>query len=136
MLLFLWIGAHVLQLMFAIRALYLSAILENRNRPAAVWASLAASALSLATLALFLTVFVIGGSSHVAQLAGEQGFGLWRVWAAWWPLLLLSAPLALLVAIGAALWPPYPTSSFFSRICGVVAVGCACYATIAFFPDA
>jgi predicted 3-demethylubiquinone-9 3-methyltransferase (glyoxalase superfamily) len=98
-----------------------------------------ASVLPPITLLLFLRVFVLGGSSKVAQLAGESGFDLWRVWFHASPLLFLGNPLAFSVGLAAALLPPYPPRgwhSFASRNCGVVAAGFAWYSVGAFFPDA
>jgi hypothetical protein len=137
--LFLWAGSQVLQLILAAFALSRRPDLSGQRRLGGLALSAAASVLPLLTLVLFLMVFVIGGSSNVAQHAGESGMGLWRLWFHAWPLLFFSNPLAFLLAVVAVLVPPYPPShwtSFASRVCAVVAAGCAWYAVVAFFPDA
>ena len=101
--------------------------------------SVVASVLPLVTLLLFLRVFVIGGSSNVAQLAGESGLDLWSLWFHAWPLLFFGNPVAFMVALVAALLPPYPPrrwQSFASRACAVVAASFAWYTVVTFFPDA
>jgi hypothetical protein len=115
MFLFLWVGSQALQLTLAV----LAVCQRPDARLGALVASGAASVLPLITLVLFLRVFVIGGSSNVAQLAGESGFDLWSLWFHAWPLLFFGNPLAFLVAVTAALLPPYPPSrwpSFASRV--------------------
>jgi hypothetical protein len=75
----------------------------------------------------------------VAQHAGESGLDLWSLWFQAWPFLFFGNPLASLVAVVAALFPPYPPShwkSFASRVCAVVAAGFAWHVVVVFFPDA
>ncbi|MBN2022663.1 MAG: hypothetical protein JW809_07695 [Pirellulales bacterium] len=91
------------------------------------------------TLFLFLIVFVIGGSSNVAQLAGDSGFGLWSLWCSWWLLLFFANPIALAVLTVTALCPPYPPrhgKSFVARLCSVVGAALAWYVVVTWFPDA
>lgn len=61
----------------------------------------------LVTLALYGYVFMIHGSSNVAQLAGDEGFAAWRLWShAWIPLFYgnLIGAVASLCLLG---MPPY-----------------------------
>src|SRR5262249_1354027 len=128
--LFLWVGAQALQLTLAVLAVRQRPDASGRKRLGSLVVSGVASVLPVVTLVLFLRVFVIGGSSNVAQLAGESGFDLWSLWFHAWPLLFVGNPLAFLVTVVAALLPPYPPGrwqSFASRICAVVAAGFAWY---------
>src|SRR5262249_43738139 len=134
-----WVGSQALQLTFAVLAVRQQRDASGHKRLGSLVVSGVASVLPLTTLVLFLRVFVIGGSSNVAQLAGESGFDLWRLWFHAWPFLFFGNPLAFLLAVVAALLPPYPPSrwqSFASRICAVVAAGFAWYTVVRFFPDA
>lgn len=54
---------------------------------------------SLLTLVSFVRVFVVGGGSNVAQLAGSSGMSLWSFWFHIWPLLILSNLAAVLIAL-------------------------------------
>jgi hypothetical protein len=137
--LFLWVGFQVLQLVFVTRALRRQHDTSGRKRIIALAVSGVASIVPFITLVLFLWVFVIGGSSNVAQLAGESGLDLWSLWFHVWPLLFAGNPPAFLAAVAAVLLPPYPPKyweSFVSRVCAVVAASCAWYAVVTFFPDA
>jgi hypothetical protein len=58
------------------------------------------------TLSLSMTVFAIGGSSHIRQLAGEAGLPLWELWKNSWPILLLVNPISILLAVIAVYLPP------------------------------
>ncbi len=134
----LWLLSQTLHL-----ALGWFALRQQRKKREPPLNSLIASAiggiLPLLALVLFLWVFVIGGSSNVAKLAGAQGRTLWRLWFSWWPALFLGLPVTGLVLLGAALSPPYPPDhwkSFLSRWCGVVAALCAWCAVVWCFPDA
>jgi hypothetical protein len=135
----LWVSSQALQLTFAILAVRGQSDASGHKRLGTLVASGVASVLPLITLLLFLRVFVIGGSSNVAQLAGESGLDLWSLWFHMWPLLFFGNPLAFWVTAGAALLPPYPPGhwpSFASRVCAVVVAGFAWYTVVKFFPDA
>lgn len=91
------------------------------------------------TLLLFLLVFVVGGSSNVAQIAGEGGRSLWSLWFRMWPLLYMGNPVAFVVCLIAMLLPPYPPGYWYSigsRACGVIASAFAWYVVVQCFPDA
>jgi hypothetical protein len=66
----------------------------------------ASLAISIYTLAIALWVFVIGGSSHIRQIAGESGHQMWEVWKDAWPKLLLLNPLSILMALISIYLPP------------------------------
>lgn len=137
--LFFWIGSQSMQLVFGVLAFRQISAVGDGKRITALLVSWVASIPPLCTLLLFLTVFVIGGSSNVAQLAGESGRELWRLWLGAWPLLLFGNLLAGPVAICAALFPPYPPhywQSSISRVCAAIAAGFAYNATVTYFPDA
>jgi hypothetical protein len=63
-------------------------------------------AASIYTLSLSITVFAIGGSSHIRQLAGESGLPLWELWKNSWPILLMVNPISILLAVIAVYLPP------------------------------
>ena len=99
----------------------------------------AASVMSLVTLLLVIRVFVVGGSSNVAQFAGESGMNLWSFWFHAWGFLFLGDGLAFVVSTVAVFFPPYPPKhwlSFASRVIAVVAAGYACYVLGQLIPDA
>jgi hypothetical protein len=92
-----------------------------------------------AALALFAWVFVIGGSSNVAQFAADGGLGLWRLWSHAWPVLLLGNAASVLLNLAALSLPPYPSADgrmFASRVCGLVAALSAVLVLIGLAPDA
>jgi hypothetical protein len=61
---------------------------------------------SIYTLSLAVTVFAVGGSSHIRQLAGESGLPLWELWKNSWPMLLLVNPISIVLAVAAVYLPP------------------------------
>lgn len=133
----LWIFAIATQIVAGGIAL-VRAHREDDSDPAVIVSAIASLVLCL-ELVLFVRVFVIGGSSNVAQFAGAEGHGLWREWFKAWPLFMCGSPLALLVTFAAALFPPYPArhpASTTSRVCGVIAALCACLVTLSAPPDA
>lgn len=139
MLLLAWIIAHALQFRWAYLAMQRASTDAAPSRHTALQFSLLASCASLLTLAAFLWVFVIGGSSNVAQMAGPAGLKLWSFWFEAWPFMLLANPLALIFLLVAACCPPYPprhAHSFGSRVCAFVAGAIACYVVVTCFPDA
>src|SRR5207302_5916122 len=69
----------------------------GRRRLGSLYVSTGASLVPHITLVLFIRVFIIGGSSNVAQLAGEAGFGLWSLWAGAWLPLFCGSPVAFVV---------------------------------------
>jgi hypothetical protein len=123
-----WVGFQALQIGLAIVAICQNPK-EGSLRPLiSLMLSMVASALPVFTLLLFLRVFVIGGSPNVAQLAGESGYQLWRLWLYAWPALYFGNPPSLLLNIAVAALPPYPPRgwpSFSSRLCGIIASGLA-----------
>lgn len=136
--LLLWIGSYALHLAVGVYA-YSKERTTGDRRLGPLVVSGVASIPPLITLLLFVRVFVLGGSSNVAQLAGEDGYDLWRLWFQAWPLLFFGNPAAFLVTLGAAFLPPYPPrhwASFVSRLSAVSAAACAWYVVVKFFPDA
>ena len=79
----------------------------GRKRLGSLVVSAIASILPLWTLVLVLRVFVIGGSSHVVQLAGGT-YDLFGLWVKWWPNLFFGNMLAFPLFLGAACFQPYP----------------------------
>lgn len=139
LLLFLWVGAAALQLAFGALALRQRPVGSNAWGERALALSGAAAVVPLLTLLLVILVFVVGGSSNVAQLAGESGWHLWRLWHRIYVLLYLGNPLSFLMAAVAVVIPPYPPgqwSSFVSRMGGVIAAGFAWYVVVSLPPDA
>ena len=136
--LLLWIVCQSLHLVlgaFAIRREYST----NKRRLGTLIASGLGGILPLATLLLFIRVFVIGGSSNVAQLAGYEGRALWTLWFHAWPLLFFGNPIAFWVGLVAGVLPPFPPqywASFISRWCGIVAAAFAMYCVVRCAPDA
>jgi hypothetical protein len=139
LLLSLWIGSQSLQVFSGIQALRERSDSNRPKRLGSLYLSGVASILPFATLLLFLRVFVIGGSSNVAQLAGASGSELWGLWFHAWPLLFFGCPLAFVAAAVATILPPYPPGhghSFVSRVGALVSSGCAWYVVVTCFPDA
>jgi hypothetical protein len=137
--LFLWVGSQTMHMVFWLLAARQPPEARGRKRLGSLALSGLASILPLITLLLFLGVFVIGGSSNVAQIAGESGSSLWGLWFAAWPLLFFGNPVAFLVAVVATFLPPYPPrhwKSSASRACAAVAAGLALYIVVTLFPDA
>lgn len=126
--LFIWVPTQTLQLMLGLRVPFGSSAGGSPRQRAALFFSAAASALPLVTLILFFRVFLIGGSSNIAQHAGESGLDLWSLWFHAWPLLFFGNPSSFVAAIAALALPPYPpkyTASFAYRVCAVIASVCA-----------
>ncbi len=99
----------------------------------------AAGAIPLITLVLFLAVFVIGGSSNVAQLAGDSGHDLWSLWFGWWPVLLFGNPISVLCSVAALAIPPYRPRYFSAWALPLAALTAAiagAHLTVVYFPDA
>jgi hypothetical protein len=139
MFLIMWVGSQAMQMIFGVLAVRQDPDAAGHKKLGSLIASCVPSILPLATLLLFLRVFVFGGSSNVAQLAGGSGMSLWSLWFHAWPLLFFGNPLAFLASLVVALLPPYPPGrwrSFASRVCAVVAAGFAWYMVVALAPDA
>jgi hypothetical protein len=133
--LLLWVSSQALQLVFGVVAMQ---TLEKKLL-GSLKVSALASILPLVTLLLFIKVFVVGGSSNVAQFAGEAGRGLWTLWFIFWPFLFIGNPIAFFVVLLAAFFPPYPPThwkSLVSRVSAVVAASFAWYFSATFSPDA
>ena len=67
---------------------------------------LASLAASIYTLGISLWVFVICGSSHIRQIAGDSGYQMWEIWKNSWPQLLVLNPISILLALFAVYLPP------------------------------
>ena len=134
-----WVTSFIASLILGVFAGREPANASGRGHTGSLVLAGFASLLPAVTLMLFIVVFVIGGSSNVAQLAGEGGRSLWTLWFHVWPPLFIGNPLAFLVATGAVCLPPYPPrywKSFACRVSAIIAAGCAWYAIFAFAPDA
>lgn len=100
-------------------------------RPMRLWSlalSMIASLPPVAAFAIVLHVFVIGGSSNVAQGAVDTG-DLWSLWVHAFCPLFFSNLCAFPVVLVAACLPPYPPehwATFGSRVVAVAHVACAC----------
>ena len=87
-------------------ATFIILVPKTKQSIAAILALAASLAASIYTLALSVSVFVWGGSSHIRQVAGASGFQLWELWKNSWPTLLLINPLSILLALIAVYLPP------------------------------
>lgn len=137
--LLIWIAAHALHVGLGVAAVWQRRSDQEPKRLGSLVVSFFASILPWITLLLFLVVFVIGGSSNVAQLAGESGLELWSLWLHPWPLLLFGDLIAIIVLAILALVPPYPPrywTSFLARWCSVGGAALAWYTVVTYFPDA
>lgn len=135
--LLIWVVAHLVQVVCSVRSFVRPNAPVGRGVPLIL--SAAGSLSPLATLVLVVWVFVVGGSSNVAQFAGESGLGLWSLWFRAYPWLLLGNPIGTLMCLAAVALPPYPSTdppSYLSRVCGLVAVVIATGVTILLVPDA
>ena len=137
LLLVFWVAALVAQLKLVV----LSGAGARRWR----WWSWPAAALisglpSVLTLLLFVYVYVLGGASNVVQLAGEgSGLHYWKVWFNVWPLLVLTNPPALLVALVVLVRPCHSRQhrlALVGRFAGVAALLISNYLVFALYPTA
>ena len=97
------------------------------------------SAIPSYTLILFVRVFVVGGSSTVAQLNGEGRLYLWSMWVSPWPMLCVGNAVVFVIVSFAILLPPHlprQRLSFLSRVFAVPLPMCAFYALVKLAPDA
>lgn len=91
------------------------------------------------TLVLFLRVFVIGGSSNVAQMAGESGYDLWHLWYTFALLFFFANPVSVIVAGISIVLPPYRVRFVGAWALPLSALSCAIaatYFTMTHLPDA
>jgi len=134
--LFVWISAQSMQIILGV----LGAVKETRDPPdryVPLILSAIGAIIPVLTLVLFLRVFVIGHSSNVAQLAGEDGFELWRLWCHSWPLMFFGNPVSFFIEFASCFLPPFKNPpSYWGRILGIIASGCATHVTLKYFPDA
>ena len=138
-LLYVWIASQAAQIVFACCAIRAKGKDGTSRRLGSLVASGIASIFPVTTLVLFICVFVIGGSSNVAQLAGPSGYGLWELWYHFWPFLFFGNPVAFFVSIVIAILAPYPPkywASFTSRLCACIVAGFSWYIVVTYFPDA
>ena len=137
--LYAWIPLQAVHALLAVYALAGPVNSAGPKRHGALVLSCAVTLVPLATLILFVGVFVVGGSSNVVQLAGDSGYDLWSLWAGTWPMLLLGNPVAWLVAVLTTVFPPYPPrqwASMVARFLAVLVAAFACWTTLTYFPDA
>ncbi len=87
-------------------ATFLVLVPKNQKSIGAILALGTSLSASIYTLSLSMTVFAIGGSSHIRQLAGEAGLPLWELWKNSWPILLMVNPISILLAVIAVYLPP------------------------------
>lgn len=138
-LLFIWMGSLALAWAFGVATILYPPNDRRQRQLGALLMSGSSSIAPFITLLLFLHVFVIGGSSNVAQLAGQTGYRLWSLWFGTWPICLIANLGATVVCIAAAFFRPSPRNdfvSFASRVCAAIAASTAVYALFKFAPDA
>lgn len=134
-----WIGALLLQAVLACRALQRSWSSDEKRNDVALPLSIMVALMPLMSLLIYLRIFVIGGGSSIAQLAGPDGMRLWSLWVNLWPILALGnlgAFLALGILTCVPPYPPIGKLSWASRLCGVASAASACYVVYSTFPDA
>ncbi len=120
-------------------------VLAGRDVPRPRWSSLSVASLvsalpAVLTLLLFVYVYVLGAASNVVQLAGEgSGLHYWKVWLHSWPVLVLTTPPALIVALVVLFMPRRSGQhrmSLFGRLAGVAALLIANYIVFTLYPTA
>lgn len=131
----LWVGSQAFQVVLGVWS-YSRERRVIESQFGSLKAAGIAAVVPVITLMLFVRVFVVGGSSNVAQLAGDNGFSLWSLWAGWWPLLFFGNPISFVVALIASICSPYEWPSLLARWCGIMTAACACHAAFKYFPDA
>ncbi len=139
LLLIAWITTHLFQVALGITALRQRVDPQRPAHHISLLISGLSSVLPLIALVLFLRVFVIGGSSNVAQMAGEDGYALWKLWFSAWPFLIFGIPVAGIASIVAVLMPPYSLRTWpsaLSRAFAVGAAGLSFFHVAKYFPDA
>lgn len=137
--LFVWISSHILHIVFAVLAIPQKRTGDEKRKLGALITSMVTTIFPLVCLVFFLRVFVLGGSSNVAQFAGEERMKLWSLWFSVWGYLFLSTSLAFVINLVAVVCPPYLprySVSFLSRVCAVVATCFAFDAVSSYLPDA
>ena len=135
----LWVTVQSAYLALAATAFAVERRNAEGNSRTALIVSAGATAIPLIALLVFVRVFVVGGSSNVAQIAGESGYELWRTWFHVWPLLFLGSSISWLTAVAATVWPPYPPRGWLStatRLAAVLVGAVTCFVLTAYMPDA
>lgn len=113
--------------------------LPNTARTMSLCIATAAGVMPLATLVLFTIVFVVGQSSNVAQMAGDQGFDYWGLWFDAWPILLLGSFGSMIAAVIPIALPPYRArfvAAWALPLAALVAAFAATAIAARYFPDA
>jgi hypothetical protein len=134
-----WVAALLLQVVCGIASLRRPVAPDAPRHYGSLVLSAVGGVTPAAALVLLTWVFVIGGSSNVAQFAANGGLGLWSLWSHVWPVLLLGNGVSVLLNLAALSLPPYPSVDgrmFASRVCGLVAAGSAVLVLIGLAPDA
>jgi hypothetical protein len=85
---------------------FLVLVPKSKQSIATILLIVSSLAASIYTLSLSLSVFALGGSSHIRQLAGESGYQLWELWKNSWPTLVFLNPLSILLALFSVYLPP------------------------------
>ena len=126
-----WAGLQVLVLVA------FGHILLTAGRPSVAEATAALfSLISWFTLTVFVLVFVIGGSSNVAQLAGSSGMDGWAIWFNCFPVNLVGNLLSIIVTVFCIFGSRKLLASRFLTLAAFICAVIAFYITIEHFPDA
>ena len=134
-----WVLAHVAQAALSVAAWREPPDQSGRRRLASLKCSLIVSLVPVASLLAFVMIFVIGGGSNVAQIAGERGMDLWSLWVDLWLPLYLGTLVAVVGGVILAILPPFPPRRWWStlaRLCGVGGALLAAWFLAEFAPTA
>ncbi len=88
---------------------------------AALIVPLVSAIISFWTFVCFTLVFLVGGSSNVAQFAQPDGMNWWSFWFSWFRPLLAANLLLLLVSGVFVFLPPYSPKQWQSTLCRLMA---------------
>jgi uncharacterized BrkB/YihY/UPF0761 family membrane protein len=128
--LFLWAASVIMQAFLSSHVCKAMHSEANKSVNTMLFSVALFSMFPICTLLLFISVFVIGGASNVAQVAGEQGLSLWKLWHSVWPLLWIGNPISLTCLSILLFFPPYPDRNWKLFICRISAVLSSIFATI------
>ncbi len=133
-LVFLWAALHL----FVI-AVFAVSLFKRYSISIAEWVSAIVSLIPLVSLIFVIRIFVVGGSSNVAQFAGGSGANLWSLWFNVFVWVLLVNFVACLIVVGCLFFRSYPTrfwSSFSMRVACLITAVIAVYFALTHIPDA
>ena len=129
-----WLLVLTMQVVLGVMALRPRASSVGQKQQGSLWLSGIVSVFPLLTLVVIVRVFVIGGSSNVAQFPDPYGS---RLWATNWYCLFWGNVIATMMLLAILALPPYPPRrwlSFLSRVFAVISSGYALYTVLRFHP--